>query len=371
MRELDDLGQLLLSDTPLIDTRAPVEYARGSFPTAVNLPLMTDDEREAVGTCYKQQGPDDAVALGHRLVSGEVKAARIAAWRAFAERHPNGALFCFRGGMRSAISQQWLADAGIDYPRVKGGYKAIRRWLIDTLEHTCVDTPFVVVAGQTGCAKTRLLNEGDAGAPLPNRIDLEGLANHRGSAFGRRPGGQPVQISFENAVAIELARLAAAGVNEIVAEDESRLIGRCSLPPTLQDTLKKAPLVLVEASLEQRVAHSHENYILANLTELNTLEPDPEAAFERFSDGLLDALDRIQKRLGGSRHKAVRAVMVEAIEQHRAGDDSAHRAWIEPLLRDYYDPMYAYQLGQRRERVVFAGSEQAVAEFLLARGARR
>lgn len=367
MQEIDDIETLLLGNAPLIDTRAPIESERGSFPTASNLPLMSDDERAAVGTTYKQQGQDAAVALGHELVSGEIKDRRVAAWKAFAEKHPNGALFCFRGGMRSAISQRWLAEVGIDYPRVRGGYKSMRRWLLDQTESICDQIPFLVVAGPTGSAKTRLINEARDGAPLPNRVDLEGIANHRGSSFGRRLGGQPSQISFENALAIELARLVRRGVVEIVAEDESKLIGRCALPPSLQQALKAAPLVVLETTLEERVEHSFENYILANLAELRAEHADPENAFALFAQGLLDALDRIRKRLGGARHSELRGVMEQAIAQHRRGDSSGHRAWIETLLRDYYDPMYSYQLKNRTQQVLFRGKPDAVAEFLLQR----
>ena len=95
MNEIDDLQRLLLTDTPLIDTRAPIEFARGSLPTAVNLPLMTDYEREQVGTCYKQHGQKAAIDLGHQLVQGDVKAERIAAWADFAKNHPTGRCIAF------------------------------------------------------------------------------------------------------------------------------------------------------------------------------------------------------------------------------------------------------------------------------------
>ena len=363
---IEDFDSLFLAQTPLIDTRAPIEFLQGSVPGAINLPLMTDEERAAVGTCYKQEGQDAAVALGHRLVSGETKAARVAAWVAFSKAQPQGALFCFRGGMRSAISQQWLADAGIHYPRVAGGYKAMRRWLINRLEHICATEPFVVLGGRTGSAKTRLLNESINGSPIPTSIDLEGLANHRGSSFGRRATGQPSQIDFENHVTVALLRSLNAHPNKpVIAEDESRLIGRCALPLPLQETLKRAPLVLLETTLEERVEHSFENYILANLTDFAEKIKDPDEAFEVFAGGLLDSLDRIRKRLGGERHRQLREVMEAAIVTHRNGDSTQHRAWIEPLLRDYYDPMYDYQLKDRLDRVVFRGPTAEVREFLI------
>ena len=164
------------------------------------------------------------------------------AWHAgkrFAEQHPQGALFCWRGGLRSEITQRWLAEVGIDYPRIQGGYKALRRWLLETFEHLCSTHPLLVIGGKTGCAKTRLLVEGNNGKPFHSAVDLEGLANHRGSAFGRRPGGQPTQLAFEIALSIDFFKASQRQSGPILIEDESRLIGRCALPPILQEAKKR------------------------------------------------------------------------------------------------------------------------------------
>ncbi|MBY0410253.1 MAG: tRNA 2-selenouridine(34) synthase MnmH, partial [Burkholderiaceae bacterium] len=132
---LTDYRHIFLNDVPMMDVRAPVEFGQGAFPGVANLPLMNDEERHKVGTCYKQNGQDAAIALGHRLVSGAPKQERIAAWAAFAQAHPHGVLYCFRGGLRSQTSQQWLhSEAGIDYPRVIGGYKAMRTFLLETTQ---------------------------------------------------------------------------------------------------------------------------------------------------------------------------------------------------------------------------------------------
>ena len=147
----DDYRAIFLNDVPMMDVRAPVEFAKGAFPGVVNLPLMNDAERQAVGTCYKQQGQQAAIELGHRLVAGDLKAERIAAWAQFAQAHPDGLLYCFRGGLRSQIVQQWLeTEAGIVYPRVIGGYKAMRGFLIETLAHDVTHARFVVLGGLTG-----------------------------------------------------------------------------------------------------------------------------------------------------------------------------------------------------------------------------
>ena len=363
MTELDDFDSLLRDDTPLIDTRSPVEFAKGSLPTAINLPLMTDDEREAVGTCYKEQGQDAAVRLGHELVSGDRKAKRVEAWQTVASRHPEGALFCFRGGMRSEIAQRWLKDAGVDYPRIKGGYKAMRRWLTGSTDQLIEQTPLLLLGGPTGAAKTRILNEGNAGAPIPGSVDLEGLANHRGSAFGRRVTEQPTQIGFELALGVQLLKHRHAGHQKLLLEDEGRLIGRCALPLSLQAARHEADWVQLDASVDARIEHSYENYILQNLEEL--MIQDAARGFDHFATGLLESLERIQKRLGGQRYAELKAVMQDALAAHERGNPETHKAWIGELLTGYYDPMYDYQMNNRTKPPLFRGTEQEVVEYLL------
>lgn len=356
--ETADYLSLFLNETPMIDTRAPVEFAKGAFPGSVNLPLMTDEERAEVGTCYKQQGQEAAIELGHRLVQGEVKAARVQAWLDFARDNPNGYLYCFRGGLRSQICQQWLHEAGCDYPRVVGGYKAMRGFLIDQLTTLCEQHPLLILAGQTGAAKTELLNN------LPHSVDLEGRANHRGSSFGRRVDGQPSQIDFENRVTIDLLRCHHLDqARPILLEDESHLIGRCVLPTPLKDAMARAPVVVLDVDLEARVEHSFTNYILRKQTEWQE-HVGQEAGFEPFAEDLRASLGRIRKRLGGLRYAQLSELLEQALSAHRQGDPHLHRLWIRALLEEYYDPMYDYQLSKKADRIVFRGSTEQVREYL-------
>lgn len=148
-----DYRALLIADTPIIDVRAPIEFEHGAMPAAINLPLMNNDERAAVGTCYKQQGSDAALALGHKLVAGEIRQQRMDAWRAACLQNPQGILCCARGGQRSHIVQSWLHAAGIDYPLVEGGYKALRQTAIQaTIE--LAQKPIVLIGGCTGSGKS-------------------------------------------------------------------------------------------------------------------------------------------------------------------------------------------------------------------------
>lgn len=357
--DTENYAQLFLNDAPLIDTRAPLEFAHGSFPNAVNLPLMSDEQRALIGTEYKKNGQQSAVALGHALVQGEAKDALIDAWKNFAQQHPNGYLYCFRGGLRSQISQQWLRDAGCNYPRVIGGYKAMRQYLLQSLPVTLQQGPVLVLSGQTGCAKTQLLQS------IEQAVDLEGLANHRGSAFGKRVHGQPSQIGFENAVAIALLkRRQIAAQQAIVLEDESHLIGRNVLPEALLSAMQQAPIVMIETALEQRVQHTYENYILHKLQEWQEFV-GAEQGFIAFAEELQASLASLKRRLGGWRYQQVYLQMQSALVSHQHGNSEQHMLWIRSLLKEYYDPMYQYQLSKKSDRIVFCSSYDDVEQYLL------
>lgn len=357
---IEDLAALVLSAQPLMDVRAPVEFQEGSLPQATNLPLMNDADRSAIGKRYKDAGQDEAILLGLKLVSGEHKAERIAAWQQFALQHPTGALFCFRGGLRSRISQQWLyAETGIAYPRVAGGYKALRRYLLDELTVLPQRYQAYVLSGRTGSGKTKLLQT------IQAAIDLEQLAKHRGSAFGAFVTAQPSQIDFENALAIQLLQHLAKHNTRLVFEDESRNIGSVHVPDNVFFSLKAAPLILLETSQTERLELTYQEYIPEMLQAFQQQVTDPEQAFKAFSHYLLSSLAKVQKRLGGLRYaKALEQMQLALAQQAKTGNGELHQAWIEFLLNDYYDPMYDYQISQKRARVVFAGNAQAVQEFL-------
>ncbi|MBA2405769.1 MAG: tRNA 2-selenouridine(34) synthase MnmH, partial [Bdellovibrionales bacterium] len=144
-----ELLKLFLADTPLIDVRAPVEFHEGSIPHSINLPIMNDDERKQVGTCYKEQGQTAAIKLGHELVNGEIKASRVKAWSEAIKSQPQTQVFCFRGGLRSQISCQWLKENGIDRTPISGGYKRMRRFFLSQLEEAPL-LPMMRLSGLTG-----------------------------------------------------------------------------------------------------------------------------------------------------------------------------------------------------------------------------
>ncbi|MGB2479854.1 MAG: tRNA 2-selenouridine(34) synthase MnmH, partial [Pseudomonadales bacterium] len=342
-------------DTPMIDVRAPVEFAQTALPAAQNLPILNDDEREQVGICYKNDGQAAATALGHRLVSGETKARRIQGWVAFVQNHPNALLFCARGGMRSKLATQWLKDAGYSMTRIEGGYKQIRQLLVE--QYSVDPARLLILAGSTGVGKTEVLVQD------PIHIDLEGLANHRGSAFGTRVTVQPAQTVFENGLGVQLLKWQSAGSDLLLLEDEGRLIGRLHLPPPLQAAMKAAPLVVLEASFEARALRIHQDYILDNWRRFEGVHGDD--AFEKFSEYLLQALNSIKKRLGGIGFETCQNKLTDALALQSLGDTSGHLGWIEYLLVNYYDPMYTYQLNQKAERIVFRGDAAEIRDYLV------
>ncbi|MFT7003141.1 MAG: tRNA 2-selenouridine synthase [Sulfurimonas sp.] len=347
-----DFKSIVLNSTPLIDVRAPIEFEKGSFPNAVNLPLINDKERHEIGICYKKHGNKKAIELGHQLVSGAVKQERIKAWSDFIKANSEAKLFCFRGGQRSKISQEWLSESGDDITRFKGGYKAFRTYLITEIEESCTKFKPIILGGRTGSGKTILLNT------LENAIDLEGLSNHRGSSFGRKITPQPTQINFENAMAYSLIQKLDKGFKDLVFEDEGNRVGSVFIPKPFADYLSKAPLIILETPTLQRVDITFDEYVV----DAQEMYAENLALWK---DEMLGSMHRIKRRLGSERHKEVSDSFESAFdEQMRSGSLEAHKEWIETLLSEYYDPMYDYQIEKKSQQVEFRGSSEEIIEYL-------
>ncbi len=350
--DTDNYKDLLINDTPLLDVRAPVEYTKGAFPHAYNLPLLNDDQRKQIGTCYKRKGQQAAIELGWQLATPEVKQQRITAWAQYIQKNPKGFLYCFRGGLRSHLSQQLLRDeAGIDYPLVKGGYKAMRRFLIDELDQNCMSMKLVLISGRTGTGKTLAIHQ------IPQSIDLEGLAKHRGSAFGRQIEGQPAQIDFENALSIKMMKLSSRkGANQVLfCEDESKHIGRVMIPMNFLHLMKGAPIAILETPIEQRIDITLKSYVEDDLPcYLQCFGQDE--GMEKFKEQVLSNVSRIRKKFGEQNYKLLYGEFENALnELKRTGNSEHFRPGIELLLTKYYDPMYDYGTSKKEDRVIFRG----------------
>jgi tRNA 2-selenouridine synthase len=329
-----DLRTLFLSNTPLIDVRSPIEFQDGSIPNSINLPIMNNEERKLIGTCYKENGQEAAIKLGHDLINGTIKEERINLWHNYLKNNSTAQLFCFRGGLRSQISCQWVNEKGYDKHPLPGGYKRLRKFFLSWLDEAPMPS-FVRLGGYTGSGKTKLLNK------VTHHIDLEGLANHRGSAFGPK-GEQPSQITFENSIALELMRL---NQYKIVLEDESVTLGKLTIPGRIFKSMRESPLVILEVTQEERLINIFNDYVKSSSADF-------------FKSCFL----KIQKRLGASKVKELTDEVDLAFAKPM--ELKNHEKWILTLLHEYYDPLYQKDLRNNRNKVIFQGNEHEVLAYL-------
>ena len=355
---VNDFQNIVLQQHPLIDLRAPIEFEKGAFPDSINLPLMSDEERHLVGKRYKEAGNEKAVELGHQLVSGEIKARRVQAWVDQIKAEPESYLYCFRGGQRSQIAQQWLHEAGITIPRLNGGYKAFRSYLMTQVDTITREKEILVLGGHTGSGKTILLKK------LRQSIDLEGIAHHRGSSFGRFASPQPTQIDFENSLAYALITHDEAQYRHLILEDESRNIGQCYLPHAFFAQMGTSPVILLDTQIEARIEITYDEYIIQSQAEYATAV-QAGTTTHPWIDTMQHNFKRIQKRLGNEGYIKLTTLLDEAWQhQQSTNDPTRHKVWIRELLEKYYDPMYAYQIEQKQERVIFSGNETEILDYL-------
>lgn len=265
---LTSLADVLALDfDDIIDVRAPSEWAEDHMPGAISLPVLDDAERARVGTIYKQVSPFSARKIGAALVAKNAAAHlegpladKPGGWRPL--------VYCWRGGQRSGSFASILAQIGWRVEVVQGGYKSWRRLVVDALYNDPFPFRLVVLDGNTGSGKTEVLNL------LPARgvqvLDLEGLANHRGSLFGSM-GEQPSQKAFEGRLALALARLDPSRV--VVVEAESAKVGDCRLPPKLWRAMVAAPRVAVAVPRAARAAYLLRAYgdLVADVARLDAV----------------------------------------------------------------------------------------------------
>ncbi len=354
-----DFKQLVLDERPLIDVRAPIEFEKGAFETSVNIPIMDDEERKMVGIVYKHKGEEEATKLGLGLVSGENKEEKLNKWNSVLENHPKAVFYCFRGGSRSAYAQKWMKESfDVDVPRIEGGYKYFRSFAIRTLLPENIKVKPVVLGGYTGSGKTILLKKFD------NFVDLEGIANHRGSSFGAHATPQPTQINFENNLAFDLIRKEAKGFEYIIMEDEGRHIGKNFLPPPFQEYFRSAEVVIVDVPLEKRIQITLEEYVTAAQKEYTDMY-GLEEGYEKWREVNQNNIMRLERRLGKQKLQEALVYFEKAYEyQMKTGKIDAHEIWISLFLKEYFDKAYQYQIKKDTREVAFRGNEKEVVEFL-------
>ncbi|MAI78551.1 MAG: tRNA 2-selenouridine(34) synthase MnmH [Deltaproteobacteria bacterium] len=331
----------------IIDVRAPVEIQRSGIPGALSFPILNDEERAAVGACYHSNGQAAAVALGVELTAPH-REARVARWREAADSSERPTVFaCWRGGKRSGIATQWLEDSRVS--RVHGGTKAMRRYLMASLESHVARTETQVISGLTGCGKTELLHK--LAKTLPQDIlalDLEGLANHRGSAFGGFAEGQPAQQTFENSLAATV-HLAAPRIT--LLEDEARYVGRVEVPGYLHDKIQKSPIILLEATQAERMDRIIHEYVL---------EPTAHSSRPQVRQELEINLKKLAKRLGGAQLRECLKALDFADDEERWFSPESHTPWVEILLKTYYDKLYNRAVERMTRPILFQGSADEI-----------
>lgn len=348
--------ELIRKAQPFLDVRAEVEFQEGHIPVSHNLPILNNSEREEIGTLYKTQGKEAAIERGHQLVCGPTKSFRVEQWLSHLKNHPNSALYCFRGGLRSQTAQRWIHDAGAHVERLDGGYKKARQFFMQFSEDFSKQNKFIIVSGPTGSNKTQLLK---TLAPTNYTCDLEGLALHKGSAFGALNIDQPSQSNFENLIAVSFILFKTSPNAEnrsVLLEDESRLIGRRSIPEAMFLQMRESSVAYIEEPLAQRIENIFSDYILKSDLALNS-ESKAMAVFDYFEK----ATCAIAKKLGGVKTAEVLSLLKNSREQFFLKQDlEPNKEWIEQLLKHYYDPLYWGSLERRNPKILFKGTYKEV-----------
>jgi len=334
-----------LSNVSNIDLRSENEFKKGSIPQSVNIPILNNDQFKKVGIEYKKNGSDAAIALGHSLVKGSLKENLIHHWTEHLKKNPECLLYCFRGGMRSEIAVKWLNDCGVKVNRLKGGYKNFRNWVIS--QHLDIENyikDWIIIGGLTGSGKTDFLRS------FKESIDLEQIANHRGSAFGIRDSGQPTQSNFENILTLDYLN---HKYEKLILEDESRTIGRAGLPGFWYQKMQSSKLVILEVNDDKRAENIYYEYVYDEINNGNS----EDKLLEKY----LGSLNNIKRRLGNVVYDNIKDLMKSAFHQN---EKEIHKEWILRLLTRYYDKMYSYKLDMRKDFIVHKGEIESCRDYI-------
>ena len=327
IRRLDAITPEALVDfDAVIDVRSPGEFAEDHLPGAINLPVLDDAERAEVGTEYVQGSKFRARRRGAALVARNI-ARHLESDLADQNGGFKPLVYCWRGSQRSHAMATIMDQVGWPVSVLEGGYRTWRRAVVDRLYETPLDLKLVRIDGATGVGKTEMLRRlAEAGAQV---LDLEGLANHRGSLFGAMPGGQPSQKLFESRLA---ARLAAFDPGLPVAvEAESSRVGTITLPRAVWAAMQAAPTIELTAMMPDRVARILRDY----------------ARFTRDLDDVGKALSRLPRHLSN-------AERAEWLELARAGRMAE---FVQALIEAHYDPAYARSRDDGRLGVTVAAED--------------
>ena len=303
----------------ICDARAPSEYEEDHVPGAMSTPVLNDEQRKKVGTLYKQVDPFEAKKVGAALVAANLGSI-IEENFIECERDTKILIYCWRGGERSLSLAHVLSRIGFEVYFAKGGYKLYRSGVLDWLRRMDQFT-YHVVAGKTGCAKGKLLDSLEAaGAQV---IDLERMANHRGSILGEEPGAreQPGQKMFDSRIAAKSRTFDSS--RPIFVEGESSMIGKVQVPSTMWSAMRKGDVTQLEIPMSERV-----KWIRAGYKHFETTE----------TERLLECIDVLIKRVGYERVNAWKELI-------SAGNWDA---FVQDILENHYDAAYASAAARSR-----------------------
>lgn len=302
------------NELTIIDVRSPSEYKEATIPGSLNIPFFNDEERAEVGTIYKQVNPQAAKERGLEIVSAKLPSFI----KEFAQIDGKKAVFCWRGGMRSKTSATVLSLMGIKAFRLNGGYRSYRNWVVETLKTLEIKPKSYVLNGYTGSGKTLILRRlKEQGYPV---IDLEGMANHRGSIFGQIGLEPNNQKKFDALLVENILKLQQSPY--IIFEGESKRIGKISLPEIVLAKKEQGIQLFIEMPMEERIRHILEDY-----------EP------WNHEEQCLEAFKRIKRR--------IHTPIANKIEADIQGGDFSSAVGL--LLQYYYDPLYEYTAKQYSE----------------------
>ena len=291
-----------------IDVRSPKEFAEDHIPEAINIPLFSNEERAIVGTLYKQVGKDVAIERGLEIV-GEKLAEMMKDYSSY--KGKKLCVYCWRGGMRSGSVVSLLQNLNYDVVQLENGYKDYRRFVREQLETVAIP-PLVILYGLTGSGKTEILEK------LHNSIDLEGLAQHRGSIFGDIGKTVRSQKRFESLLLQRLLELQKEKM--VFIEGESRKIGQTMIPLRLWTLMQQAQKGKVMCSTEERVERLYKDYCTGMDKEL-----------------IIQKITLIEKYLG----KRKAEELISLLEQNKV------KEVIQDILLDYYDVLYKHTVDSK------------------------
>lgn len=341
MREITVDQFIQLNNAVSVDVRSPGEFKEFHIPGAVNIPLFTDEERVIIGTIYKQEGADVAKWKAMELVSPKIPSI-LSGIKDIHKKGFEPVIYCWRGGMRSKAVATFIAFAGISIPRLIGGYRAYRQYILEKIPAMLPDKA-ITLHGMTGVGKTDVL-KGLYKKGLPV-IDLEGLAGHRGSIFGTFglfPGNN--QKTFDSLLYKSLTEMIDSPF--FIIEAESKRIGKVVLPDELLKKKQLGTNIHLQASMTSRVERIYNDYCLPYVHE------------DWFHEKVIERLSFIKKRIKS--HEII-ASLDEAVSIKE------YKTVIQILLEDYYDPRYAHkqmEYSKPFHHIDAENTESAVMEIL-------